>query len=55
MLFRSDLLTAVLHEMGHLAGLPDVDSAGHAFDLMADTLPLGVRRDALLDKIFAGG
>ena len=37
---RADLLTAVMHEMGHELGLAD-DNLG---DLMSATLPLGVRR-----------
>jgi hypothetical protein len=52
---RMDLLTAVLHEMGHLAGRPDVSTAGHGDDLMADTLAPGVRRTEALDQVFAGG
>jgi hypothetical protein len=51
---KEDLLTTVLHEMGHLAGRSDVDSTGHALDLMADTLPLGTRRVAALDAVFVG-
>jgi len=38
---RADLLTAVMHELGHALGLGHAD---HADDLMAATLPLGVRR-----------
>jgi len=49
-----DLLTVVLHEMGHLAGLPDLNSPADANDLMADMLSPGVRRDAL-DEFFAQG
>jgi hypothetical protein len=52
---REDLLTTVLHEMGHLAGRPDIDSQGHPFDLMADTLPVGLRHTADLDRVFATG
>jgi RHS repeat-associated protein len=37
---RADLLTVVMHELGHLLGCAD-DTAG---DLMNGTLPLGVRR-----------
>jgi hypothetical protein len=39
---RADLLTAVMHEMGHVLGYQDV-----ADGLMSATLPLGVRRVAV--------
>jgi hypothetical protein len=52
---KLDLLTAVLHEMGHLVGRGDVSSAAHPFDLMADSLVPGERRIAALDQVFAGG
>jgi hypothetical protein len=52
---RMDLLTVVLHEMGHLAGRPDVSTAGHGDDLMADALAPGVRRTEALDQVFAAG
>jgi hypothetical protein len=48
-----DLLTVVLHEMGHLAGLPDQDSQGGG--LMFDTLTPGVRKTQALDAVFAQG
>jgi hypothetical protein len=48
---REDLLTVVLHEMAHLAGLPD--RAGGPNDLMDATLAPGVRRTQALDAIFA--
>jgi hypothetical protein len=51
---QMDLLTVVLHEMGHLAGRPDVGAQGHADDLMAETLAPGTRRVDALDKVFAG-
>jgi hypothetical protein len=51
---RMDLLTTVLHEMGHLAGLRDVAAAADGPDLMADFLPAGVRRTQALDAVFAG-
>ncbi len=41
---RMDLLTAVMHELGHVLGLTDLSSAGDAADLMYETLPTGVRR-----------
>jgi hypothetical protein len=51
---RMDLLTAVMHELGHAAGL---DHAGDARinDLMAETLVPGLRRsptDAHIDDVF---
>ncbi|MCL4205835.1 MAG: PKD domain-containing protein, partial [Pirellulaceae bacterium] len=39
---RVDLLTAVMHELGHVLGLPDV--TGRSDDLMSDSLGLGLRR-----------
>jgi hypothetical protein len=52
---HEDLLTTVLHEMGHLAGQPDVANATTGSDLMDTVLPLGVRRINALDAIFASG
>jgi hypothetical protein len=46
---KEDLLTTVLHEMGHLAGSPDGDSG-----LMAGALGLGTRDLGALDRVFAG-
>jgi serralysin len=46
---RVDLLTAVMHELGHVLGYRD-DSSG---DLMNATLPLGVRRIVAVDEVFA--
>jgi hypothetical protein len=40
---RMDLLTVVMHEMGHLLGLPDDDGADPG-DLMDEALAPGVRR-----------
>jgi hypothetical protein len=51
---REDLLTTVLHEMGHLAGLPDLDNPSSASGLMADVLAPGVRHTQALDQVFAG-
>jgi hypothetical protein len=48
-------LTVVLHEMGHLNGLPDVNTRTHPNNLMDGTLAAGVRRTDALDTIFAGG
>ena len=39
-----DLLTVVLHEMGHIAGWGDVNTAGRPNNLMDATLAPGVRR-----------
>jgi hypothetical protein len=39
-----DLLTVIMHEIGHVLGLPDEDAVTHAHDLMAATLDAGVRR-----------
>jgi hypothetical protein len=50
---RMDLLTVVLHEMGHLAGQDDVDPQNHEGDLMATTLAAGQRRTAALDAVFS--
>jgi hypothetical protein len=49
-----DLLTVVLHEMGHLAGKKDDGGAGAADDLMATFLAPGVRRTDALDAVFGG-
>jgi hypothetical protein len=48
---REDLLTTVLHEMGHLAGL--ADDSGSA--LLGDTLAPGVRHTDHLDAAFGHG
>ena len=41
---RIDLLTVVLHELGHVVGLPDLDPNAAPYDLMAGTLGDGIRR-----------
>jgi hypothetical protein len=41
---RVDLLTVLLHELGHVFGLPDLDGAAHPTSLMAETLAIGLRR-----------
>ena len=41
---RMDLLTAVMHEFGHVLGLDDLDPLGHDHGLMAAALPTGVRK-----------
>jgi hypothetical protein len=47
-----DLLTVVLHEMGHLAGRPDEAGDPAGADLMAEFLAPGVRRTQALDLVF---
>jgi hypothetical protein len=50
-----DLLTAVMHEMGHVLGLSDLDDEG---ELMSGTLQPGTRRlptTADVDRVLAGG
>jgi len=41
---RVDLLTVVMHELGHELGMADVDGTVAVGDLMAETLTPGVRR-----------
>mgnify|MGYP001061094962 CR=1 FL=1 len=51
---RSDLMTVVLHELGHIAGLDDLDAS--LGDLMSRELSAGVRRsvsNASVDLIMA--
>ena len=43
---RIDLLTVIEHELGHLAGLSDLDASLET--LMSDSLPTGVRRNPRL-------
>ncbi len=53
---RIDLLTVVAHELGHLAGLDDLDSRPGS--LMSSTLPAGIRRtvwNVAVDKLFELG
>jgi large repetitive protein len=52
---HEDLLTTVLHEMGHLAGQADVANATSGSNLMDAVLPLGTRRIDALDQVFANG
>jgi hypothetical protein len=51
---KIDLLTVVLHEMGHLVGRPDVSVLDHPADLMAGALAPGQRYVNALDQVFAG-
>jgi hypothetical protein len=50
-----DLLTAVMHELGHTLGLPDLDGPDDASDLMHALLAAGERRPSLAahDAVFA--
>ena len=51
-----DLLTVVEHELGHVLGLSDIDPSSQPNDLMATTLPPGVRRQPTTqdqDALFA--
>jgi hypothetical protein len=48
---RIDLLTVVEHELGHVAGLGDLDPAMD--DLMSGVLGVGVRRDVCPDDLVA--
>jgi CSLREA domain-containing protein len=48
-----DLATAVLHEMGHLAGLPDEGAGSRPGDLMADALAPGAASTQPLDLLYA--
>ncbi len=44
---RIDLYTALLHELGHVVGLDDLDPAAHSGEVMVATLFAGVRRTGL--------
>jgi hypothetical protein len=50
---RMDLLTVVLHELGHLTGHTDLNPALFPDQLMTATLNPSVRR-AVVDKVFGG-
>ncbi len=55
---RVDLLSVVLHELGHVLGLDDVPGEMDASSLMAEALPPGVRRlpdEETLDALYADG
>jgi hypothetical protein len=59
---RMDLLSVIAHELGHLVGLDDDHNAGHAADVMADSLAVGTRRmptainvsQVIADEIWTG-
>ena len=50
-----DLLTVLLHEMGHFKGWTELDPTLHPDALMDLTLGAGVRRTHDLDSVFANG
>jgi hypothetical protein len=50
---KFDLLTTVMHELGHELGLDDLRIASDSQDLMTEQLPTGTRRLADLDAVFA--
>lgn len=54
---RMDLMTVVMHELGHVAGLDDLYRADDSDDLMYAWLQTGVRRTstsaAIADEVFA--
>ena len=52
---RMDLLTVVLHEMGHFDGWTELDPATNPDALMALTLGTGQRRTQDIDAVFAAG
>jgi hypothetical protein len=49
-----DLLTTVLHEMSHLAGLPDLSLPANNSNVLNDVLVPGARHISNLDAFFAG-
>jgi hypothetical protein len=49
---RMDLLTVVLHEMGHFEGWRELDPALHPTALMALSLTAGTRRTQDIDAVF---
>lgn len=48
---RMDLLSVIAHELGHLVGLDDNHDAGHAADVMGDSLAAGRRRMPTVDVV----
>jgi hypothetical protein len=47
---RVDLLTVVMHELGHVLGLADLDTQAQPHHLMAANLAPGVRRSVLVNN-----
>ena len=41
---RADLLTVLMHELGHALGIPHLEGEGHEHSVMNDTLGLSMRR-----------
>ncbi|CAN5470697.1 hypothetical protein BH10PLA2_BH10PLA2_08480 [soil metagenome] len=50
---RMDLLTVLLHELGHFNGWAELDPATHSDDIMTLTLGTSTRRIDALDLVFA--
>lgn len=48
-----DLLTVLMHEIGHLLGADDIERHGRHTDVMQATLPLGTRRAPAIDAVLA--
>ena len=46
-----DLLTAVMHELGHVLGHDDLDAASHPTDLMSESLSVGIRHAPLAESV----
>ena len=48
---RMDLLTTVMHELGHVLGFDDQQAQRHSANLMTETLSTGVRRSPLTESM----
>lgn len=48
---RMDLLTTVMHELGHVLGFDDQAAQRHSANLMTETLSTGVRRSPLTESL----
>jgi hypothetical protein len=46
-----DLLTVVMHELGHVFGLEDLDSEIHGHDLMTGAISVGIRRLPTVERL----